>query len=71
MYYNRSMLPIEVKSGTSRKMKSLRLFMQKRHLHHAIRTSLEKFRTIEYTDGEDADTVCRIDIIPLYAHGKV
>jgi len=68
---NLEVLPIEVKSGTTGKMKSLRLFMQKRHLHHAIRTSLENFGTIEYTDSEDTDIIRRINIIPLYALGKV
>jgi len=68
---NMKVLPIEVKSGTTGKMKSLRLFMQKHHLHHAIRTSLENFGTIEYTDSEDTGTVSLIDIIPLYALGKV
>lgn len=42
----------------SGKMKSLRLFMQKKHLTHAIRSSMENFSQLE-NDG--------IDIIPLYA----
>lgn len=61
-------LPIEVKSGTSGKMKSLRLFMQKKKIVKAIRTSLENFSTIEY---EDADTVREISILPIYAVGRL
>ena len=37
------MLPIEVKAGTSGKMKSLRLFMQKKSLTKGVRCSLENF----------------------------
>ncbi len=55
---NMTVLPLEVKSGTSGKMKSLRLFMQKKHLTHAIRSSMENFSQLE-NDG--------IDILPLYA----
>lgn len=55
---NMTVLPLEIKSGTSGKMKSLRLFMQKKHLTHAIRSSMENFSQLE-NDG--------IDIIPLYA----
>ncbi|MDE6866259.1 MAG: ATP-binding protein, partial [Muribaculaceae bacterium] len=35
---NMQVLPIEVKAGTSGKMKSLRLFMQKKNLTYAVRT---------------------------------
>lgn len=55
-------LPMEVKSGTSGKMKSLRLFMEKKNLTHAIRCSMENFSLLE-KDG--------IDIIPLYAIANI
>ena len=55
---NRQIVPVEVKSGTSGKMKSLRLFMQKKHLNYAIRTSLENFAQLVNV---------HIDIFPLYA----
>lgn len=55
--WHMAVLPIEVKSGISGKMKSLRLFMQNRSLRTAIRTSLENFGRIN--PG--------INIIPLYA----
>lgn len=55
-------LPMEVKSGTSGKMKSLRLFMQKKQLTRAIRCSMEDFSRLE-NDG--------IDIIPLYAISNI
>lgn len=55
-------IPIEVKSGTSGKMKSLRIFMEKKNLHYAIRCSLENFAHLE-----DAN----IDIIPLYALSNI
>lgn len=51
-------VPLEVKAGTSGKMKSLRHFMKKKQLSYAIRSSLENFAQLE-NDG--------IDIIPLYA----
>ena len=51
-------VPLEVKAGTSGKMKSLRIFMEKKKITHAIRCSLENFSRLE-NDG--------IDIIPLYA----
>lgn len=55
---NMQVVPIEVKSGTSGKMKSLRVFMEKKHLHYAIRCSLENFARIENET---------IVILPLYA----
>ena len=55
---NRKIVPIEVKSGTSGKMKSLRLLMQKKQLNFAVRCSLENFAQLEDDN---------IDIFPLYA----
>ena len=64
-------LPIEVKSGISGKMKSLRLFMRKRHLTRAVRTSLENFGILNYPDAEDGDGLRQISIIPLYALSRI
>lgn len=66
-----NVLPIEVKSGISGKMKSLQLFMRKRHLQFAVRTSLENFGVLDYLDAEDDNAPRHIDIIPLYALSKV
>lgn len=60
-------LPIECKSGTSGKMKSLHYFMKQKHLSYAIRSSLENFALLESTDNQSGDTPRRIQIIPLYA----
>lgn len=60
-------LPIECKSGTSGKMKSLFLFMHNRHLTDGIRCSLENFSTIENVDNKDNNAVRRIRILPLFA----
>lgn len=70
--YNMEILPIEVKSGTSGKMKSLRLFMESKSLRTAIRSSLENFGKIEIereanADSSDASESSIINIIPLYA----
>jgi hypothetical protein len=49
-------------------MQSLWLFMRKRKLHRAIRTSLENFGAFAYTDSEDDDNATRqVDVVPLYA----
>ncbi len=63
-----NVLPIEVKSGTSGKMKSLRMFMESKRLNAAIRTSLENFGIIEIGNaaGEENSSL-NINIIPLYA----
>lgn len=66
--FDMNVLPIEVKSGTSGKMKSLRLFMQKKQLTIGIRTSLENFGILRY---EDKDTSHTIRIIPIYAIGRL
>ena len=65
---NMKPLPIEVKSGTSGKMKSLALFMKKKGLTDAIRTSLENFGEICQTDET---TERRIEIVPLYALSRL
>jgi len=66
-------MPIEVKSGTSGKMKSLRLFMKSKHLTEAIRTSLENFGKLDINENtDDGSTVCRhINICPLYALSNI
>lgn len=62
--YKNSVLPIEIKSGTSGKMKSLRMFMASRNLKRGIRSSLENFCLLDIT----AESAYRtIHIIPLYA----
>lgn len=66
--YDMKVLPIEVKSGTSGKMKSLRLFMNKKGITKAVRTSLENFNILTYEDNE---VKREIDIIPIYAIGNL
>ncbi len=68
---NLQVLPIEVKAGTSGKMKSLRLFMEKKGITNAIRTSLENFGRIEQTDTNDSTILRTIDIYPLYAIANI
>ena len=60
-------LPIECKSGTSGKMKSLHMFMRYKHLTDAIRCSLEIFALLESNDKQDNGALRRISIIPLFA----
>lgn len=59
---NMQVVPLEVKAGTSGKMKSLRYFMEKKKISLAIRSSLENFSRLE-DDG--------VDIIPLYALSNI
>ena len=49
-------VPLEIKSGYSGKMQSMRLFMKEKNLNRGIRSSLENF-------GRDGN----IEIVPLYA----
>lgn len=60
-------LPIECKSGTSGKMKSLHMFMRYKHLTDAIRCSLENFALLESNDKQDNGALRQISIIPLFA----
>ena len=62
-----TVLPIECKSGTSGKMKSLHVFMRQKHLTNAIRCSLENFSLLEKIDIQDNNTLRSIVINPLYA----
>ena len=59
-------LPVEVKANTRGSMQSLWLFMRKRGLHDAIRTSLENFGHFDYSDPSDDFAVRRVKVIPLY-----
>lgn len=61
-------LPVEVKAGTSGKMKSLRLFLKKKGLEKGIRTSLENFGVLEHMEEGKAKV---IEIIPVYAIHKL
>lgn len=60
-------LPIEVKANTQGSMQSLWIFMRKRKLNHAIRTSLENFGQFDHYDPQDNFEQRHVDIIPLYA----
>lgn len=64
-------IPIEVKANTRGSMQSLYLFMRKKHLGNAIRTSLENFASFEYTDTEDSNSTRHIEIIPMYALSNI
>ncbi|MCQ2393388.1 MAG: DUF4143 domain-containing protein [Kiritimatiellae bacterium] len=58
--FRNQILPIEVKSGTSGLMTSLRLLMNEKHFPLAVRTSVENFGLLD--DG--------VRIIPLYMIGE-
>ena len=60
-------LPVEVKANTQGSMQSLWIFMRKRKLHKAIRTSLENFGQFDHYDPEDNFDQRHVDIVPLYA----
>ena len=60
-------LPVEVKASTQGGMQSLWIFMRKRKLHEAIRTSLENFGQFDYYDPEENFEQRHVDIVPLYA----
>lgn len=60
-------LPIEVKANTQGGMQSLWVFMRKRKLHEAVRTSLENFGQFDYDDPSDNFERRHVDIVPLYA----
>lgn len=60
-------LPIEVKTGTRGSMQSLWIFMRKRALTKAVRTSLEPFAHLIYADPEQNDSERHVDVVPLYA----
>ncbi len=60
-------LPVEVKASTQGSMQSLWIFMRKRKLHSAIRTSLENFGQFDYYDSKDNFEQRHVNIVPLYA----
>lgn len=64
---NLKILPLEIKSGITGKMKSLRIFMNKKDLSEGKRCSLENFGLITYEDSENGSAIERtIYIHPLY-----
>jgi len=71
---NMKVIPIEVKAGITGKMKSLRLFMRRKHLLYAKRCSLENFGVLQFLDTEDtpnADDHKYIYIHPLYCMSTI
>ena len=60
-------LPVEVKANKQESMQSLWIFMRKRQLHEAIRTSLENFGQFDHYDPKDNFEQQHVDIVPLYA----
>lgn len=68
---NGKVVPLEVKASKQGGMQSLWLFMRKKHLATAIRTSLENFGAFDYFDKEDSDAMRHVDIIPLYALSNI
>lgn len=69
-----SVLPLEIKAGTTGKMKSLRSFMRSKHLTLGMRSSLENFGKISFVDAEDSlhpEEQKTIFIHPLYALGSL
>ena len=60
-------LPVEVKASTQGAMQSLWIFMRKRKLHEAVRTSLEPFGEFDYVDAEAENAVRHVKVVPLYA----
>ena len=65
--YGIKVLPVEVKANTQGSMQSLWIFMRKRQLHEAIRTSLENFGQFDHYDPKDNFEQRHVDIVPLYA----
>ena len=61
-----AVLPIEVKAGTQGGMKSLWLFMREKKLKNAVRTSLENYGTLTYTDTDD-EAIRHVAVCPLFA----
>lgn len=72
---NGMIFPIEVKAGTRGAMQSLYLFMHKKRLHAAVRTSMENFGSYDYTDPDplenESSPVRHIEVYPLYALGNL
>ena len=71
MTYKQQVVPIEVKAGMQGGMKSLWLFMNEKHLHNALRCSMENFGSFEYQDVKDNNAVRHVQICPLYAMSQM
>lgn len=66
-----TILPVEVKAGTQGGMKSLWIYMREKHLHQAIRCSLENFGSFDYSDPLEPGEVRHVNVVPLYAVGDL
>lgn len=66
---NLKIIPIEVKAGTSGKMKSLRYFLDNKNLSMGVRTSLENFNTLHISTPNSTEK--SIEIIPIYAINRL
>lgn len=62
-------LPVEVKAGTSGKMKSLRYFMDIKNIQIGVRTSMENYGVLESKGSDGAER--RVEIMPIYAIYKL
>lgn len=71
MAKNMSVFPIECKAGVCGKMKSLRLFMQKKNVTRAVRCSLENFALLQHQDNENPTIVRNIEIVPLHSISNI
>lgn len=67
---DRKVCPVEVKAGMRGGMKSLWLFMREKNLNDGIRTSLENFGSLNYTDPETG-ALRHVLICPLYALSRL
>lgn len=65
-------MPLEIKSGVTGKMKSMRFFLQKKNIQTGKRCSLENFGTLQYNDSDgDTETTRTIFVHPLYCMATI
>lgn len=65
-------LPLEIKSGVTGKMKSMRFFLQKKNIQTGKRCSLENFGTLQYNDSDgDTEITRTIFVHPLYCMATI
>lgn len=67
---NNEVCPVEIKAGKRGGMKSLWIFMREKSLTDGVRSSLENFGRLDYTDPETG-VVRHIILCPLYALSRL